>query len=157
MNNFIKLNKNRLTPVIALIAYGAILIRIVVFKTSQFRLGHLRFRLSQDMGQANFLPFKTILSYFQGDHGWLIGILNLAGNIILFLPIGLLIPFIYRKMTWRQVVILAIAAGLLFECMEIIFQVGIFDIDDIILNGLGIMLGYWLFTCFIKVNRGFDK
>jgi glycopeptide antibiotics resistance protein len=150
-NNTLDSNKKRLVA-LALAAYCVFLIRVVIFKISRISLGHFRFSFSQNIGHANFLPFKTILSYFQGDYGWLIAIFNLAGNIVLFLPIGLLIPLIYRKMTWRQAIILAVTIGLLVECIEVIFHVGIFDIDDTILNGLGIVTGYWLFTCFPKRN-----
>ena len=105
------------------------------------------FKLSgEEVGQANFLPFKTILSYLLGEHGRLIGTFNLVGNIVLFLPIGFLLPLVYRKMTWQKSLALAVATPLFIEGMEVVLRVGIFDVDDIILNGLGIIIGYWLFT-----------
>jgi len=51
-------------------------------------------------------------------------------------------------MTWQKSLILAIATGLAMETMEVVFRVGIFDVDDIILNALGVMMGYWVFAMF---------
>jgi len=140
------MNKRSISAFI-LIAYCAFLFNLLVFKFDLFQIGGLRLKLSAKTGQPNFIPFKTILPYLLGGSGWFI---NLVGNIVLFAPIGFLFPYIYRKVTWQKSLVLAIASGLVIEVMEVLFHVGIFDIDDIILNGLGVMIGYWLFTRFIK-------
>jgi glycopeptide antibiotics resistance protein len=137
-----------------LIAYSAILIRLLVFKNALFKIGPLRFKFApQGADQANFLPFKTIVPYLRGEHGRVIAIINLVGNIALFVPIGFLVPVIYRKMTWQKSLALAVAAGLAIEGMEVVFRVGVFDIDDVILNAFGVMIGYWVFAVFVKWRR----
>ena len=140
--------KKRITLTIILIAYSAILIRVLVFKDLPLiRIGSLRFNFGgTHTGAANLLPFSTILPYLLGKKGWMIAVINLAGNIVLLAPIGFLVPFIYRKMTWKKSLALAVAAGFALEGMQAVFRVGIFDIDDVILNGLGVMVGYWTFT-----------
>jgi len=140
--------KKRITLTIILIAYSAILIRVLVFKDLPLiRIGSLRFKFGgTHTGAANLLPFSTILPYLLGKKGWMIAVINLAGNIVLLAPIGFLVPFIYRKMTWKKSLALAVAAGFALEGMQAVFRVGIFDIDDVILNGLGVMIGYWTFT-----------
>jgi glycopeptide antibiotics resistance protein len=35
----------------------------------------------------------------------------------------------------------------------VFLQIGIFDIDDVILNGLGVMVGYWMFLLFQKTKQ----
>ena len=104
-------------------------------------------------GQANFLPFKTILPYLLGERGLIIAVINLVGNVVLLVPIGFLIPFVYQNMTWKKSLTLAVAAGLAIEGMQVVFRVGIFDIDDLILNGLGVMIGYWAFMILSKWMR----
>jgi glycopeptide antibiotics resistance protein len=136
-----------------LVAYSAVLIRVLVFKNILFSIGPLRFRFTQDAGDPNFVPFKTILPYLRGEHGSLIASLNLVGNIALFAPIGLLLPFVYRSMTWLQALAFAVAAGLVIEGMQVTFRVGVFDIDDLILNGLGVMIGYTAFRLWRKAKR----
>lgn len=140
----------RLIAAFILVAYSAILVRLLVFKNVLIQIGSLRFRFDQEAGQANFLPFKTISSYLLGEHVRLIAIVNLIGNIALFVPIGFLVPFAYRRMTWRRSAALGVAAGLTIEGMEAMFHAGVFDVDDLILNALGVMIGYWMFSISIK-------
>jgi len=145
--------KKRLTATIILIVYSAILVDVLVFKyLPLIRIGRMRLRFggTQD-GPANFIPFKTILPYLLGEKGFMIAVLNLAGNILLLVPIGFLVPFIYPNMTWKKTLVLAVATGFALEGMQALLRVGIFDIDDLILNGLGVMAGYWLFM--IRAKR----
>ncbi len=144
-NNNLKIVIKRLLVVVILIAYSAILIKVMVFKEMPLiRIGHLmiNFGGSQHEGPANLVPFKTILPYLFGKKGWMIGLVSLVGNIVLLVPVGLLVPFVYRNITWKKALAIAFAAGLIIEGMQAILHVGIFDIDDIILNGLGVMIGY---------------
>ena len=104
-------------------------------------------------GDANFLPFKTIGPYFLGEKGWIIAGLNLLGNIGLLVPIGILAPFVFMHMTWKRALALAIASGLLIEGMQVLLHVGIFDIDDVILNALGVLLGYGVCMTLIHLLR----
>ena len=138
-----------------LIAYSAILIKVMVFKDLPIiRIGSLIFKFGgTQTGPANFLPFKTILPYLRGEKGLIIAGINLVGNIVLLVPIGFLVPFVYRNMTWKKTLALAVAAGFAIEGMQALFRVGIFDIDDIILNGLGVIVGYWVFTILAKMKR----
>ena len=146
--------KKRLVFAFILVAYSAILIKIVVFKNILLQIGPLRFRVTaRGSGQANLLPFKTILYYLRADHGQAMAIVNLLGNIALFVPVGFLVPFVYRTMMWQESIALGVAVGLTMEGMEMLFRVGIFDIDDVILNALGVMVGYLAFTLFVKRIR----
>jgi glycopeptide antibiotics resistance protein len=147
----------RLIATFVLLAYSAALVRLLVFKNVLIQIGTLRFRFDQEVGQANFLPFKTISSYLFGDHGRLITVVNLIGNIALFAPIGFLVPLVYRKMTWQWSVALGLAAGLAIEGMEIGFHTGVFDIDDVMLNAIGVMLGYLAFSISAKRKRSRSK
>ena len=96
----------------------------------------------------NFVPFRTILPYLLGHKGLIIASINIVGNIILLIPIGFLLPFLLEKMNWKKAVLLAVLSGLVIEGLQTILHVGIFDIDDVILNGLGFMIGYWKFILF---------
>ena len=142
----------RIILIIMLVAYSAMLIKVLVFKDlPMIGIGSLRFNFGgTHEGPANLWPFKTILPYLLGDRGLVIALFNLAGNIVLLVPIGFLVPFVYRKITWKKALALAVAAGLAIEGMQALFRVGIFDIDDVILNGLGVRAGYWVFTMFRK-------
>lgn len=71
-------------------------------------------------------------------------------NVLLFLPGGFLIPFVADKIKWNYKKILMINVPLV-SCIEILQYFGgrLFDIDDVIANLLGAVLGYWLNQMYI--------
>jgi glycopeptide antibiotics resistance protein len=148
--------KKHLVSTFILIVYITILIKVMVFKDMPtIRIGSLMLNFSGTDGghPANFVPFKTILPYLLGDKGLIIAGANLVGNIAPLVPIGFLVPFVYRNMTWKKSLALAAAAGLAIEGMQVVLSLGIFDIDDLILNALGVMIGSWTFAILAKWVR----
>ncbi|MES2930757.1 MAG: VanZ family protein [Patescibacteria group bacterium] len=150
-----KAMQKRLIATLILIAYSAILIKVMVFKDMPLiKVDQLMLNFGGTAtGHANFVPFKTIGPYLLGYKGWIIAGINLVGNIALLVPIGFLVPFIYRNMTRKKSLALAVAAGLVIEIMQTVLHVGIFDIDDVILNALGVMIGFWVFVILGKWVR----
>ena len=145
-----RMKRMRWLAACALIAYGAILIRFVVFKAiPTIRIGHLRFKFAgPHTGPANLVPFKTIVAQLMGQGNHLIDVVNLIGNIIPFTPIGLVVPLVVRSFSWPKALVLGVVTGLSFEVMEVVFRVGIFDVDDVIMNAFGVMVGYGVFVMF---------
>src|ERR1051326_2089192 len=112
--------KKRVMAAVLLIAYCAILIKVMVFKDiPPIRIGSLILNFAgTNAGHGpNFVPFKTIGPYLLGYNGWIIAGINLVGNIALLVPIGLLAPLLYRNMTWKKALALGVAAGLSIEGM----------------------------------------
>ena len=150
--------KKRLISALILIAYSALLIKLLVFKAVSFRIGHMRFNFSGGgTGPANFVPFKTILPYLLGRNGRVIAFFELAGNIGLLVPIGFIVGFVCRRMTWPKALAVAVAYGLAIEGMQVLLRVGIFDIDDVILNGLGVIIGYGVYRLLARWVRALAK
>lgn len=151
--------KKRLLLALVLIGYIAILIKIIVFKdVPTLRVGQLMLNFGgTDTGHApNFVPFKTILPYLLGYKGWIIAGINLFGNIALLVPVGFFLPLLYPNITWKKSLVFAFASGLVVEILQVVLRVGIFDIDDVILNALGVMIGYWaciLFAQWVREKR----
>lgn len=137
----------RLLWTLALLAYCFVLIKVMVFKDiPTFKVGDLmlNFGGTEPGGTPNFVPFTTIIPYLFGRQGWIIAGINLVGNVGLLVPVGLLLPLIVRTITWRTAIVAGVAFGLAIELMQLTFNVGRFDIDDVILNALGVLVGYWL-------------
>jgi len=157
--NKLRTMKKRLIPTILLIVYSVILVKVMVFKdVPVIRIGPLMLNFGGTQeGPANLFPFKTILPYLLGEKGLIIAGLNIGGNIILLVPIGFLVPFVYRNMTWKKSLALAVGAGLAIEGMQVALRVGIFDIDDVILNGLGVMIGYWAFAILARMESSMKR
>ncbi|MEK6477331.1 VanZ family protein [Catalinimonas sp. 4WD22] len=109
-------------------------------------------RANPDMQRfINPIPFETTFNYFYNalkfrDQGHLRELLfNVGGNILLFVPMGVII---YQLNALPQRYWLALLLGFLIsssvETLQIISNTGHFDIDDILLNSLGTLLGYHL-------------
>lgn len=92
---------------------------------------------------VNFLPFVHLFDYPTLKEV----LLNLIGNTAMFIPLGIVWPSVFKKLNahWK-----AIAAGagvsLTIEILQLPFFGRASDIDDLILNCLGYLLGYgiWL-------------
>ena len=92
---------------------------------------------------SNFVPFKTIFSYLFVNENRNIAFSNLMGNILLFIPFGMLLPLLTMKLrNTRLVFLLSIGWSLSLEIFELLFSSGTLDVDDLILNSLGAMIGY---------------
>jgi glycopeptide antibiotics resistance protein len=145
--------KKLLLPSILLLAYSIILVKVMVLKdVPMIRIGPmmLNFGGTQD-GDPNYIPFKTILPYLLGDNGFLIGALNIGGNIAFLIPIGFLLPFVFSQIDWKKSLVVAVLSGMSIELTQVFLNIGIFDVDDVILNGLGVMVGYWMYVLFQKI------
>ena len=106
---------------------------------------------------SNFVPFKTINLYIQAlseeTMNIDIPIKNLAGNLLLFLPMGIYLPLLFRK--FNQVAMFSIFMIILLfivEAVQILTRLGSFDIDDFILNMLGALIGFALWN-----SKSFQK
>lgn len=96
---------------------------------------------------SNFVPFKTISTYFKaildGSMNMDIPIKNLAGNFILFLPMGIYLPSFIRRINKVSVFCISMILLLfIIEVMQVVTRRGSFDIDDCILNLLGALIGF---------------
>ena len=94
----------------------------------------------------NFIPFKEIFRY---DFGSRLFIKNVIGNMILFLPFGFFISYYLKcERAWLPIVLTLIAFCSIETVQMLIGRV--FDIDDIILNLLGGILG---FSCYYLLSK----
>ena len=77
---------------------------------------------------------------------------NLLGNIIPFIPFGFLLPIAYKKFSSAiSVFCVGLASILLIELFQFFTKLGSFDVDDIILNMIGIVCGYLMFLVMKRI------
>ena len=62
-------------------------------------------------------------------------------NILFFIPYGLLFPW---KDSWKRVFVTALVLSVFIELSQFIFNLGWCEVDDVISNTLGAMIGYWI-------------
>ena len=93
----------------------------------------------------NLIPFKTILGYwaFPDLHNILV---NILGNIVIVMPIQFLIIKIFDIKDFKKCILIDFLLILLIETLQLITHAGIFDIDDMILNLIGMSIMYAITT-----------
>lgn len=107
------------------------------------------FILGRSHWNANLIPL--IESWKMLTQGVLsIALYNLLGNVLLFVPFGALLPLAFADMySLRRVGMAGALTSLSIETLQLFFAVRLFDVDDVILNTIGSVLGY-LSLCFVQ-------
>lgn len=105
---------------------------------------------------VNPIPFKTIVEYIsmaaRDSYFVTLAVRNLVGNLILFLPMGLFLPVLFRKMRRFGKTMLCIFLMILSaELIQLFLRLGVFDIDDFILNMAGAAIGYFIYSILRKI------
>ncbi len=100
-------------------------------------------------GGYNIMPFTEMTRYTFGSNLFM---LNVVGNIVIFIPFGFFVTYYLKS---RKFFLPLIVTAIVSTCVEFI-QLGIgrsFDIDDIILNIGGAMIGYIVFITLKSIKR----
>ena len=110
---------------------------------------------------TNFIPFRTIVEYIDRyNNGFRnLSVVNLLGNFVLFMPMGALLPCVIRKLDrfWK-VTLTVLGMVVMVEIVQGILRVGSVDIDDVLFNVIGAMIGYglirlpFIYNFFKKIN-----
>lgn len=84
-------------------------------------------------GTFNLTPLATLAS-----DPW--SVMILLGNVIMFFPIGFFFVLLWRGQTWKQTLLLGFIITLCIEVFQLLIGRA-FDVDDLLLNTLGVLLG----------------
>lgn len=109
----------------------------------------------------NFIPFSTIWELLSDNSDMETIFLQIGGNIIMCIPFGTAIPFIIRHKKWYYYLLIGLAFPILIELTQLLISVSInsyyrtIDIDDVILNFLGIMIGYGIYKILPRFTKEF--
>ena len=103
----------------------------------------------------NLELFKEIKRFYiyREQLGFKAVFLNLAGNVIGFMPFGFFLPVVSRRgRKWYNALLLGFSLSLCIETIQLVFKVGSFDVDDLFLNTLGGILGFLFYRIVQKVR-----
>ena len=104
----------------------------------------------------NLIPFQEIRRFwiYREQVRTFAWVSNLLGNVIGFLPFGFILPVIFRNFrSFWSIMFGGFLFSLLVETIQLVTKVGCFDVDDLILNTLGAILGYLAFMLCDKIRR----
>lgn len=116
--------------------------------------------IHSDNYRYNLVLFKEINRYLTNidNLGLSAVLLNLAGNVICFIPFGIILPFTSDKFKkFYKVMLMMFAFSLFVELLQLVFRIGAFDVDDIFLNLWGALIGYIIYYCIERKIRGGKK
>lgn len=101
----------------------------------------------------NLIPFKEITRYSIGSTLFLY---NVIGNIALFIPFGYFISDKLKAKKTSQIIIVSIIISLTAELIQ--YKIGrAFDIDDVLLNTTGAIIGYMFYSTIQLIKRKLPK
>ncbi len=110
------------------------------------------FRETSADREFSLMPFKSYWDF--GEHSYFmecfaINILNVA----MFIPVGLLAGLGLKDMTWKKAIALGGALSITIELLQLIFMRGLCEVDDIIHNTVGCVIGYGIASALLQVSR----
>jgi glycopeptide antibiotics resistance protein len=125
----------------------------------------------QNVTGGNIVPFQTIRHYkkqyelFKLHLPTAYGIeAQIYGNILIFIPFGFMLPILFKRFRNPLLSIgLVLFLSLMVESIQRVFRIGQFDVDDIILNATGGIIGFvgfiigdWLMWEYKKRNLSLE-
>ena len=146
---------------VGLLAFAVYLVglaSLTVLPIIRWQEGGLSFEL-YGRGNLNLIPFRIFFDSLcmasQGDTTYFL--INFLGNIATFLPIGFFPMLLFSRMTVKKASAVGFCASLFIEVCQIAIQRGC-DVDDLLLNTLGALLGALLYRLLsLKWKEAFDR
>ncbi|GAA4832171.1 hypothetical protein GCM10023310_06790 [Paenibacillus vulneris] len=150
--------KNIVLPAVFAV-YLYLLTKAILFKLGPLELDYLidRFKhnwenprdiIKRYEASGNIIPFKEITQDLKQPIDFLqFPPDNLIGNIEVFIPFGLMAPLYFRRCcrSWAGMLMTSLLWSGSFEMIQLLLSIGTFDVDDMILNVTGGMIGYTVF------------
>ncbi|EPY2273681.1 VanZ family protein [Clostridium sporogenes] len=138
-------NKQRIMSIIISIGlwvvttvYILALLKIILFK----------YGFATDLRALNLIPFSFITDFSNATMD--VALMNIVGNFALFIPLGILVPALFKNISKKKTIFICFGVSLSFEIIQYIIGLGSSDIDDLILNTFGGIIGTLLYFTFLK-------
>lgn len=131
----------RIVFILLFLAYLLLLAYLLFFSSAYGRTAEMGYRY-------NLKPFLEIRRGLENVEtvGYYYVLVNIAGNIAAFMPFGFLLPLISeRKKNTGKVLVWSFLLSLCAETIQLVSRTGAFDVDDLILNTIGGVFGYWCY------------
>ena len=143
----VSLSKEHFLCSVLFVFYLAMLVQMTVIRNWQdfFDLTHTNAKT-----EIILIPLTTTLRDMR-KMGVLWELYHIAGNVAFFMPLGFLGAYLFpRWRTWRVMPAAALGMSLFLEIFQWVFQTGVSDVDDLILNTLGGCAGFLVWKLWKK-------
>ena len=107
----------------------------------------------------NLVLFREIKRFwnYREQLGMFATATNLLGNVLIFLPFGFFMAMASRYRSFLNTLIYSFALSLTIELSQLFMKVGCFDVDDLLLNTIGGILGFITFLICNVIRRNYAK
>ena len=100
--------------------------------------------------RINLVPFVHMNDYAIKREA----VLNFVGNTAMFIPVGIVYPYVYKELnTHGKVIAAGVGFTLCIEIVQLLFYDRVTDIDDLILNSLGYLIGYGIYLLVKRMKK----
>lgn len=89
--------------------------------------------------RMNLMPFWNYDEILVGSHE---GCLEMFLNVLMFIPVGLLLPLCMRRAALKRVLLLSVVSSFVIELAQLVTRLGTYETDDIIHNAVGCAIGW---------------
>lgn len=102
------------------------------------------FRTLSEEREYEFKPFWSYRAIMDGSELQLLS--ENIMNIMVFIPVGVLAGVVFQGMNWKKVLVIGAGLSIGIEVLQLVFQKGFAEVDDMMHNTLGCAIGYgvWL-------------
>lgn len=129
--------------------------RIFILPYTIFLLYLMFLGFGREQHEANIvrlLPLVSTILFVQNTTSWESIIINLFGNIIMFIPFGFLGWLNAKYFSFKKLIVDFLSVLIIVEVLQYLTRLGVFDIDDLALNSLGVWIGFQMRKLF-SVNE----
>lgn len=151
------MKKRRIIRILSRICFIVYMFCLVYFLLLSDGFGRIE---GYSMYRYNLRPFQEIKRFSQITNSidFFSRVVNLLGNVVAFVPFGALIRWVLnRKVRWYQAAGYTFLFSLSVELLQLAARVGVFDVDDLLLNSLGGLIGFWIYYLLLVLNRRSEK
>ena len=141
---------NKLAMWVCFLAYLLLLVYAVFFSSGFGREEHADYRynltLFQEIGRYYGVGIRT--------GSWRLFWWNVVGNVCVFVPFGTFVPALFTKyQKLFSVLLLTLELSFVLEVIQLVTKIGSFDVDDLLLNTICGIVGYFLFKILAGKKR----
>ena len=119
--------------------------RIFILPYTIFLLYLMFLGFGREQHEANIvrlLPLVSTILFVQNTTSWESIIINLLGNIIMFIPFGFLGWLNAKYFSFKKLIVDFLSVLIIVEALQYLTRLGVFDIDDLALNSIGVWMGF---------------
>ncbi len=139
----------RIVGKIFFVLYVAFIIYFLIFSDWYGRTGQMQ------EYHYNLVLFKEIKRFweYRDQVGIFAMFTNLVGNVVIFVPFGFFMPMASRYRSFFSTAFCSFGLSLCVETFQLVTKVGSFDVDDLLLNTIGGIIGYIVFAIGAAMRR----